>query len=100
MHFELSISTVTPQITLLINALFHAMKQRSQRPKKRVPSLLAKDVALVVVVVDGAVVMVVVDVGVTEIIIGVSGVLPKMRLPLLVQIHLWVMESRRRTESG
>jgi hypothetical protein len=65
---------VTPQITLLINALFHAMKQRSQRPKKCVPSLLAKDVALVVVVVDEAMVMVMVDVGVTKIILGVSGI--------------------------
>ncbi len=87
MHLELSVSIVTPQITLLINALIHAMKQRSQRPKKRVPSLLAKDAALVVVVVDGAVVMVVVDVGVTKIILGGSGVSPKMHLPLLVQIH-------------
>ncbi len=100
MHLELSVSIVTPQITLLINALFNAMKQRSQRPKKRVSSLLAEEAALVVVVVDRAMVMVVVDVGVTKIILGVSGVLPKVRLPLPVQIHLWVMESRRRMESG
>jgi hypothetical protein len=100
MHLELSVSIVTPQITLLINALFHAMKQRSQRPKKCVPSLLAKNMALVVVVVDGALVMVMVDMGVTKIILGVSGVLPKVPLPLPVQIHLRVMESRRRTESG
>ena len=100
MHLELSVSIVTPQITLLINALFHRRKQRSQRPKKHVPSLLAKDAALVVVVVDGAVVMVVVDVGVTKIILGVSGVPPKVRLPLPVQLHLWVMESKIRTESG
>ena len=97
---ELSVSIVTPQITLLISALFHAMKQRSQRPKKRVPSLLAKDAALVVVVVDRAMVMVVVDVVVTKIILGVSGVLPKVCLPLPVQIHLWVTELKRRTESG
>ena len=76
------------------------MKQRSQRPKKRVPSLSTKDTALVVVVVDGAMVMVVVDVGVTAIILGESGVPPKVRLPLPVQIHLWVMESNRGTESG
>jgi hypothetical protein len=100
MHLELSVSIVTPQITLLINALFHAMKQRSHRPKKRVPSLLAKGAALVVVVVDGVVVMVVVDVGVTKIILGESGVPPKVRLPLPVQIHLWVMELNRGTESG
>ena len=97
---ELSVSIVTPQITLLINALICAMKQRSQRPKKRVPSLLEKDAALVVVVVDRAVVVVVVDVGVTEIILGESGVPPNVRLPLLVQIHLRVMESYRGTESG
>jgi hypothetical protein len=49
---------------------------------------------------DGAVVMVMVDVGVTVIILRESVVLPKVRLLLSVQIHLWVMESRRRTESG
>jgi hypothetical protein len=100
MHLELSVSIVTPQITLLINALIHAMKQRSQRPKKRMPSLLAKDTALVVLVVDEAVVMVMVDVEVTKIILGESGVLPKVRLSLPVQIHLWVMESNRGTKSG
>ncbi len=97
---ELSVSIVTPQTTLLINALFHAMKQGSQRPKKRVPSLLPKDTALVVVVLVGAVVMVVLDVGKTKVILGVSGVPPKMHLPLPVQLHLQVMESKRRTESG
>ena len=97
---ESSVSLVTPQITLLINPLFHAMKQRSQQSKKHVSSLLAKDAALVVVVVDGAVVMVVVDVGVTKIILGVSGMPPKVRLPLSVQIHLWVVELKRKTESG
>ena len=97
---ELYVSVVTPQITLLINALIHTMKQRSQRPKKCVPSLLAKDTALVVVVVDGAVVMVMVDVGVTKIILEESGVPPKVRRPLLVQIHLHVMESNKGTESG
>jgi hypothetical protein len=91
MHLELSVSIVTPQITLLINALIHAMKQRSQRPKKCVSSLLAKDPALVVVVMDGAVVMVIVDIGVTEIILGESGVPTKVHLPLPVQIHLWVI---------
>jgi hypothetical protein len=100
MHLESSVSIVTPQITLLINALIHTMKQRSQRPKKQMPSLLAKDAALVNVVVDGAVVMVVVDVGVTEIILGESGVPPKVRLPLPVQMHLRVMELNRGTESG
>ena len=70
------------------------------KAKEAFPSLLAKDAALVVVVVDGAMVMVMVDVGVTKIILGESGVLPKVRLSLPVQIHLWVMESNRGTKSG
>ncbi len=40
MQLELFVSIVTPQITLLIKALFHVMKQVSQRPRKRVPNLL------------------------------------------------------------
>ena len=64
------------------------------------PSLLVKVTALVVVVINADMVMVVVAVGVTVIILGTSGVLLKVVPPLPVQIHLWVTESRRRTESG
>jgi hypothetical protein len=35
-----------------------------------------------------------------DIILGVSGMPPKVRLPLSVQIHLWVVELKRKTESG
>jgi hypothetical protein len=76
------------------------MKLRSQRPKRCAQSQLLKDAVLVVVVVDADAVMVVVAVVMTVPILGESGVPIKVILPLPVQIHLWVMESKREMESG
>jgi hypothetical protein len=76
------------------------MKQRSQRPKRLAQSQLLKDAGLVVVVVDVDAVMVVVAVGVTVQILGESGVPIRVILLLPVQIHLQVMESKSKMESG
>ncbi len=89
-----------PQTIPAINVLFHAMKQRSQRPKRLAQSQLLKDAGLVVVVVDVDAVMVVVAVGVTVQILGESGVPIRVILLLPVQIHLQVMESKSKMESG
>ena len=88
MHLETFVIIVVPRTIPAINVLFHAMKLRSQRPKRLVQSQLLKDAVLVVVVVDVDVVMVEVAVGVTVPILGESGVLIKVILLLPVQIHL------------
>jgi hypothetical protein len=95
MHLERFVTIMVPW-----TVLFHAMKQKSQRPKRLAQSQLLKDAALVVVVVDADTVMVVVDVGVTVQILGESGVPIRVTLLLLVQMHLRVMESKNKMESG
>jgi hypothetical protein len=94
------VTIVAPRPIPAINVPFHAMKQRSQRPKRLVRSQLLKDTGLVVRVVDGDVVTVVVAVGVTVQILGESGAPIRVILLLPVQIHLWVMESKSKMESG
>ncbi len=83
-----------------IHVLFHAIKLRSQRPMRRAQSQLLMDAVLVVVVIDVDAVMVVVAVGVTLPILWEGGVPIKVILLLPVQIHLWVMESKSKMESG
>jgi hypothetical protein len=91
---------VAPRTIPVINVLFHAMKQKSQRPKRLAQSQLLKDAGLVVVVLDADVVMFVVAVGVTVQILGERGVPIRVILLLPVQMHLWVMESKSKMESG
>ena len=92
--------TIADLLTIpVINVLFHAMKQRSQRPKRRAQNLMM-DAVLVVVVVDVDVVMVEVAVGVTVPILGVNGVPTKVILLLPVLIHLRVMVLKSVMESG
>jgi hypothetical protein len=83
----------------VINVLFHAMKQRSQRPKRCAQNLML-DAVLVVMVVDVDAVMVEVAVGVTVPILGENGVPTKVILLLPVLIHLRVMVSKSDMESG
>ncbi len=92
MHLETFFTIVAPRTIPAINILFHAMEQRSQRPKRLAKSQLLKDTGLVVVIVDVDVVMVLVAMGVTGQILGESGVPIRVILLLLVQRHLWVME--------
>ena len=100
MHLETFVIIVAPQTIPAINVLFHAMKQRSQRPKRLAQSQLLKDVGLVVVAMDMDAVMVMVAVGETVQIFGESGVPRRVILLLPVQIHLWVMELKSKMESG
>ncbi len=91
---------VVPWTIPAINVFFHAMKLRPQRPKRRVQSQLLEDMILVVVVMIMDTVMVVMAMGVTVSILGESGVPIKVILLLPVQIHLWVVESKSKMESG
>jgi hypothetical protein len=100
MHLETFVTIVAPQTIPVINVLFHAMKLRSQRPKRLAQSQLLKDAVLVVVVVDADVVMVVLAIGVTVPILGESGVPIRVILLLPVQIHLQMMDSKSKMESG
>jgi hypothetical protein len=100
MHLEMFIIIMALRTIPVINVLFHAMKLRSQRPKRLAQSQLLKDVVLVVVVMDADMVMVMVAVGVTVPILRESGVPIRVILLLLVQIHLWVMESKSKMENG
>jgi hypothetical protein len=100
MHLEAFVTIVAPRTIPAISVLFHAMKQRSQRPKRIEQSQLLKDPGLVVMVVEAGAVMVVVAVGVTVQILGESGVPIRVILLLPVQIHLWVMESKSKMKSG
>jgi hypothetical protein len=100
MHLEMFVTIVAPQTIPLINVLFCAMKQRSQRPKRLAQSQLLKDRGLVVMVMNTDAVMVVVAVGATVQILGESGVPIRVILLLPVQIHLWVMESKSKMERG
>ncbi len=68
------VTIVAPQTIQAINVLFHAMKQRSQRPKRLVQSQLLIDTGLVVVVMDVDVVMVMVAMEVTVQILRERGV--------------------------
>jgi hypothetical protein len=67
-----SVTTADPLNSPVINVLYHAMEQRSQRPRRLVPSLLLKGTILVVVVVVMAMVVKVV-MGVTVPILGANG---------------------------
>jgi hypothetical protein len=100
MHLETFVTIVAPRTIPVINVLFHAMKLRSERPKRLAQNQLLKDAVLVVLVVEADAVMVVVAVGVTVPILRESGVSIRVILLLLVQIHLWVMESKSKMESG
>ncbi len=75
MLLEMFVIIVAPQTIPAINVLFHMMKLRSQRPKRRAQSQLLKDAVLVVVVMNADAVMVVVAIRVTIPILGESGVL-------------------------
>jgi hypothetical protein len=99
MHQETFATIVAPQTIPAINVHFHAMKQRSQRPKRLVQRQLLKDAGLVIVVMDTDAVMVMVAMGVTVKILGESGVPIRVILLLLVQMHLQVMELKSKTES-
>jgi hypothetical protein len=66
----------------------------------RTKSVTLMDAVLVVLVMDVDTMTVVVAVGVTVPILGESGVPIKVILLLPVQIHLWVMESKSKMESG
>jgi hypothetical protein len=100
MYLEMFVTIVAPRTIPAINILFHAMNQRSQRPKRHAQSQLLKDADLMVVAVDMDAMMVVVAVGVTVQILRESGVPIRVILLLLVQIHHWVMESKSKMESG
>ena len=97
---ETLVTIIVPRTIPAIRVLFHTMKQRSQRPKRLAQSQLLKDAGLVVVVLDADVVMFVVAVGVTVQILGERGVPIRVILLLPVQMHLWVMESKSKMESG
>jgi hypothetical protein len=58
MHLETFVTIVVPRTIPAINVLFHAMKQRSQRPNRLAQSQLLKNADLVVMVVDADAVMV------------------------------------------
>jgi hypothetical protein len=94
------VSIVAPRTIPVINVLFHAMKQSSQWPKRLTQSQLLKEVVLVVVVMNADMVMVVVAMAVTVPILGEKGVPVMVILLLPVQIHLRVMESKSKMESG
>jgi hypothetical protein len=100
MHLDLLVTIAVPPTIPVINVPFHAMKQRSQRPKRCAQSLFLKDAVLVVVVGDADVVMVVVAVGVTVMILGENGVPIKVILLLPIQIHFLIIVSKSKMESG
>ncbi len=99
MQSDLLVTIADPLTIPVINVLSHAMKQRSLRSKRCAQNLMMGAV-LVVVVVGVDVVMVKVAVGVTVPILGVNGVPTKVILLLPVLIHLRVMVSKSRMESG
>ncbi len=70
MHLKTFVTIVAPWTIPAINVLFHAIKQRSQKPKRLVQSQLLKDAGLGVVIMEADVVMVVVAEGVTVQILG------------------------------
>jgi hypothetical protein len=86
-------------ITVVINVLFHVMKQKPQRPNWHAPSILLKGMLLVVVVVDADMVVVKVAVRMTVPTLGANGGLKVVQL-LLLQIHLQVMELRKEMDHG
>jgi hypothetical protein len=100
MHLKMLVTIVAHRTIPAINVLFHAMNQRSQRPKRFAQSQLLKGAGLVVVAVDADVVMVVVAIGVTVQIFGESEVPIREILLLPVQIHLQVMELKSKMENG
>ncbi len=99
MRLDLLVTIADPLTIPVINVLIHVMKQRSLRPKRRAQNLMM-DAVLVVVVVGVNVVMVEVAVGVTVPILGVNGVQTRVILLLPVLIHLRVMVSKSKMESG
>jgi len=79
MQLFLLVTIADPLPMPVLNVLFHAMKQGSQRPKRRAQNLMM-DAALVVVVVDVDVVMVEVAMVVAVPILEETGVPPKVIL--------------------
>ncbi len=99
MLFSLPVITVAHLITPAINALFHAMRTKSLRPRRRVLSLSRKGVVVVAVVM----VVIVVAKGAVEVVIvpilGTNGV-PMAAPKILKMTNLQLMESRRKMERG
>ena len=99
MLFSPPVITAAHLITPAINALFHAMRPKSLRPKRHVLSLSRKGmvvvamVVVVIIVAEGAVKAVIVP------ILGTSGV-PMAAPKILKMTNLQLMESRRETERG
>jgi hypothetical protein len=99
MLFSPPVITAVHLITPVINALFHAMRPKSLRPRRHVLSLSRKGVVVVAVVV----VMIVVAKGEVEAVIvpilGTNGV-PMAPPKILKIINLQLTESRSKTECG
>ncbi len=99
MLFSPPVITAAHLITPAINALFHAMRPKSLRPRRHVLSLSRKGmvvvamVMVVIVVAKGKVKVVIVP------ILGTNGV-PMAALKILKMINLQLIESRRKTERG
>ncbi len=99
MLFFPPVITAAHLITPGINALFHAMRLKSLRPRRHVLILSRKGVVVVAVVV----VVIVVAEGEVEVVIvpilGTNGV-PMVAPKILKMTNLQLMESRRKTEYG
>jgi hypothetical protein len=99
MLFSPPVVTAAHLITPAINALFHAMRLKSLRPRRHVLTLSRKGVVVVAVVV----MVIVVAEGEVEVvivpIIGTNGV-PMAAPKILKMINLQLMESRRKMECG
>ncbi len=100
MLFSPPVITAAHLITPAINALFHAMRLKSLRPRRHVLSLSRKGMVVVAVVV---VVIIVAKGEVKKVVIvpilGTNGV-PMAAPKILKMINLQLMESRRKTECG
>ncbi len=99
MFFSPPVITVVHLITPAINALFHAMRPKSLRPRRHVLSLSRKGVVVVAVIV---VVIIVTKKEVKAVIVPILGTseVPMAAPKILKMINLQLMESRRKTGHG
>ncbi len=99
MLFSPPVVTVVHLITPAINALFHAMRPKSLRPRRHMLSLSRKGMVVVAVVM----VVIVLAKGEVEVVIvpilGTNGV-PMASPKILKMINIQLMELKRKMERG